>query len=450
MDKNKLFQKQLLQSKIDENVKSLSTLQNLYDDLKIQSKENISLLMIALKNTALTTISKLLEEKEHLEQTKKKIKQTINNFTLDISTLEKDLLQLPDKTKEKLNHEITIYNDEIERIDNEKSEVETIQIESINKAMLDKVELEKEIELLKNNVYTQANIISTIQINCHSSRKDIIENLKQKKQMKLELKQNSENCITTVTHITDKINELNTTIENLIDFKKLLVDAEYEYEYETITMKLHEYYSLFNIDSNLSLNEKINQIDLFIDNHKNQIILFTKKLNRTEELNKLQLNNNTIIYNNTHKNKVMTYKDCFKMEKEKKKEIETILEYKLYYKNNYEILVIDKINNNCKLKIEHLELDKKKANDRLNIVKIRMNREFEANKKMLKNQIEQVKLNINKLGEDMSNISNNSKILLTTIEKEKKINEEMFLLETKIKTHQDSIIQFETDLLTLE
>ena len=45
MDKNKLFQKQLLQSKIDENVKSLSTLQNLYDDLKIQSKENISLLI---------------------------------------------------------------------------------------------------------------------------------------------------------------------------------------------------------------------------------------------------------------------------------------------------------------------------------------------------------------------------------------------------------------------
>ena len=45
-----------------------------------------------------------------------------------------------------------LFNDEIERIDNEKSEVETNQIESINKAILDKVELEKEIELLKNEI----------------------------------------------------------------------------------------------------------------------------------------------------------------------------------------------------------------------------------------------------------------------------------------------------------
>ena len=40
MDKKQLFQKQLLQSKIDQNLKELSILQISYNELKLQSEFN--------------------------------------------------------------------------------------------------------------------------------------------------------------------------------------------------------------------------------------------------------------------------------------------------------------------------------------------------------------------------------------------------------------------------
>ena len=137
MDKKQLFQKQLLQSKIDENTKILSKLQNSYDELKLNSEININNTNISIITKQLQ-INNLLEEKVSLDNNKKLIKLNINNLTLNISKLEEDLKTLPSKTKVKLQQEQSIYNDEIERIENNKIEEINTNIENINNAIINK------------------------------------------------------------------------------------------------------------------------------------------------------------------------------------------------------------------------------------------------------------------------------------------------------------------------
>ena len=449
MDKKQLFQKQLLQSKIDENTKILSKLQNSYDELKLNSEININNTNISIITKQLQ-INNLLEEKVSLDNNKKLIKLNINNLTLNISTLEEDLKTLPSKTKVKLQQEQSIYNDEIERIENNKIEEINTNIENINNAIINKDILLKEIELLKTNIEIQNNVISTIQNTCHSSRKDILESLQHKKQMKINLNTNINNCDITKNTIIDKINNLQTTILYLIEFKKLLVDADYEIEQnETNQINLNKFYTLFNIDNTISLNDKLILIDILIDNNKNQVSLFTNKLNKTEIINNIIIQNDTNNYTKTNTNKIITYKNNFKIEKTKLQELETLLEAKLNLYNNYEILIIDKINNELKDKLDILELDKQKAIDRLKIIIIRMNKEFESNKKLIKNKILQNNMDIQQLDLEMSNTTNNIKLLNISIEKHNQLNDEIIILENKIKKCKEIIVQSEADLLTL-
>ena len=449
MDKKQLFQKQLLQSKIDENTKILSKLQNSYDELKLNSEININNTNIPIITKQLQ-INNLLEEKVSLDNNKKLIKLNINNLTLNISTLEEDLKTLPSKTKVKLQQEQSIYNDEIERIENNKIEEINTNIENINNAIINKDILLKEIELLKTNIEIQNNVISTIQNTCHSSRKDILESLQHKKQMKINLNTNINNCDITKNTIIDKINNLQTTILYLIEFKKLLVDADYEIEQnETNQINLNKFYTLFNIDNTISLNDKLILIDILIDNNKNQVSLFTNKLNKTEIINNIIIQNDTNNYTKTNTNKIITYKNNFKIEKTKLQELETLLEAKLNLYNNYEILIIDKINNELKDKLDILELDKQKASDRLKIIIIRMNKEFESNKKLIKNKILQNNMDIQQLDLEMSNTTNNIKLLNISIEKHNQLNDEIIILENKIKKCKEIIVQSEADLLTL-
>ena len=449
MDKKQLFQKQLLQSKIDENTKILSKLQNSYDELKLNSEININNTNIPIITKQLQ-INNLLEEKVSLDNNKKLIKLNINNLTLNISKLEEDLKTLPSKTKVKLQQEQSIYNDEIERIENNKIEEINTNIENINNAIINKDILLKEIELLKTNIEIQNNVISTIQNTCHSSRKDILESLQHKKQMKINLNTNINNCDITKNTIIDKINNLQTTILYLIEFKKLLVDADYEIEQnETNQINLNKFYTLFNIDNTISLNDKLILIDILIDNNKNQVSLFTNKLNKTKLINNIIIQNDTNNYTKTNTNKIITYKNNFKMEKTKLQELETLIEAKLNLYNNYEILIIDKINNELKDKLDILELDKQKASDRLKIIIIRMNKEFESNKKLIKNKILQNNMDIQKLDLEMSDTSNNIKLLTISIEKHNQLNDEIIILENKIKKCKEIIVQSEADLLTL-
>lgn len=454
MDKKKQLQKQILTSKIQDNTNILLTLEKTYNDLLNTSNSNITVTNSNSKNIENLTI--LQKDKSTLEIKKKTIKQNINNLITTLSQQEQNLRTHPLINKEIYNNELTIYNDEHNRIDSDKLETINNNIENINKANLDKEQLLKDIELLKVNINLQSNIIINIQKECNISRHNILENLKDKKKEKQIINNNIENANTSVNIFTQKINNVNINIDNLIEFKTLLVNYEYnnsndndndndKIDDDTIN-KLTNYYSLYNIDSTILLNDKLIIIDDIIANNKNQIILFNKKLNRTKVLNNLNIKDNYNNYNNKNTCKVLTYKDKFKIEKEKKTQIENILNLKLYKYNNYQTLVIDKLNSDYKNKIDSLELDKINADKRLNVVRKRMNIDYSNKKKLLKNNIEKTKIEIENNNIQMQSINTNLKNITTIIEDTTILNNELYILENKIKKYKEIIAITEKDL----
>ena len=442
MDKKKLFQKQLLQSQINDNSIILSKLQLTYDTLRKQTNNNTSNVTIS--------INLLLDQIKNLENTKKINKNKINDTQTYISKLEEELKYHPDTIKDKIDYEDNIYNDEIERINNDKIEIENNNIQTIINTNIDKDNLIKEIDLVKNNIQEQTCIINNMQILCHSSRKNVLDSLKEKKQLKIIVNNSINNLNITSNLFIQNINNLELDIVNLLEFKKLLVDDEYDESNSNSNTQLTEYYSQYNIDTNLSLNDKLNLLDNLIINNNQTIILQQKHKQISENINKLEINESLNIYNTTNNNKVLTYKDKFKIEKEKKKYLETILEDKLNLYNNYETLVIDKINNTYKKQVKELEIDTINALDRLNITKIRINLENENNRTNLKEKLDSNYLELQKAHLDILNATNEIKLLNTQIEKVNSINSELSILEDKMKKHKDIIIQSEKDLLSFK
>ena len=112
-------------------------------------------------------------------------------------------------------------------------------------------------------------------------------------------------------------------------------------------------------------------------------------------------------------------------------------------------LVINKINSIYETQIRELEKDIINASDRLSITKIRINLENENNKTNLKTQLDSNYLLLENLHLDISNATNEIKLLNIQIEKANSINNELSILENKMKKHKDIIIQSEKDLLSL-
>ena len=456
MDKKKQFQKQLLISKIKENTVIVSTLEKLYNDLINNSISNSNITIMnttinnTINNTSIDKLNTLQNYKFNLENTKQSVKQNINNLTLTISQLEHNLKVLPLNTKDTLEKEISIYNDEHQRIESERLETINSNLETINNACLDKEQLLKDIELLKVNINLQSNVITNTQKESHSSRKNILESLKEKKQLKIKLNNTIENATINENLCTQQITDLNNSIENLIKFKKLLVNDEYNTDTDTDiiikTTELEDYYKLYNIDNTMLLNDKLNTIDNIISSSKIKILLLNKKLSKNEYMNNCTIKDTANNYNKTNSSKVLTYKDQFKIEKEKKTILEMSLDEKINKYNNYQTVVIDQINNDFKSKIECLNLDKLNADKRLMIIKVRMNREFENKKKELKNTIEKTKQELSKQHEIIHDISNNIKNTMTSIENTTVLNDELYILENKIKKHKEIISITEKDL----
>jgi len=454
MDKKKLYQKELLKAKIQENNNAISKLQIEYDELNSISKNHINVISsTTTSSTTSTTTSTtntlkiLIEKKLYLENKLKNLKKIINELSYNISKLEDEYANSTYNIKDKLIHEETIYNDELERIENDKIEAGINNIQNINDATLNKEDLLKEINLIKSNLQMQNDIILNLQIKYHSSRKNILNNLKEKKQQKINLNNNINDLNVSKNSFIEKLNNLNTDIENLIDFKRILIDAEYNIEYNV--QQLNDYYEKYSINTTISLNDKISLIENIINNCKNQIILLQKQQNRTDISQTATIKENINKYHKNTNNKVITYKETFTIEKLKTTKIETVLEDKLNLYNNYESIIIDKIKNDYKDNIKELELDTKKALERLEITKKRINLDFNNYKIILKNKIETSKVELQNLYAEITTTNNDNNLLTITIEKETKIDTEMTILENKIKKHKDIIIQSEKDLLSL-
>ena len=465
MDKKKLFQIQTVQSKLYNYKQTLETL--------LGSRKQLTEHKTVI-NPNYDKIDKLNNDKKDLENILKDLKKDISNSKDKISQLSYSLKELPSLRDIKHKNEEDILSQELERIILQKNEyIENNKI-SIENAHLDKFKLIDDINLIQNDILYQKNIISNIQLNSHSSRKDILSQLHQKTKNKEDINLQQNQINEHYEFINIQINELYKTINDLEIFKTMIVNEIYNNnninnninnettidntEY-TITDTntnnkvnddtLNNNYIEFKINKELSLNDKIDIINTQINTCNKRIDNFNLKLNKTKISNNARLV--TIINNNNNNNriKVLAYKDNFKIEKEKLKELQLNLDTLIYKYDSFKNNII----NNIKLKLfnanNELNFDITRANERFVIMKYRNNLDFEMenncitdNIYILNMKIEEMCKLFNITNEKLQNIKNN-------IENENKIGIDIAKLDEEITKYKAMISQNETNIILL-
>ena len=453
MDKKKQFQIQTVQSKLDNYKQTLKTL--------LESKNKLSE-NLALTNPNYDKLDKLNNDKILIENTLKELKTNISNTMNNITKLTYSLKDLPSIIDTKQNNEEDILKQEIDRIKIQKSENVIKYDKSILKAHLDKLKLIDDINIIQNAILEQNNIILQIQSNAHSSRKDTLSLLHQKKQTKLNIKLQQEQVITQDIFFTNQILELQNTVKDLEKFKIILVDNLYNNSNSDSNSDkkiLDNYYSIFDIDINkyididnnkkLNVNDIIKIIDIKITTYQNRIQNISIKLNKKKTLNDARLNNIIDNYNKTNRVKIIAYKDNFKIEKEKKNQLQLVLDTLTYQYDNFENQIIANIKLDLTNANNELEFDITRANERFVIMKYRTNIEFEMESNRITDEINILNMKIKDMSKSFNNINEELKNLKTTIENENVIGSDIAKLDEEIKKYKAMIIQNETNIILL-
>lgn len=441
MDKKKQFQLQTSQGKL---IKYKETLQTLQDTrLKLDNTTNKS-------NLDRSIIIELQQKQINLEKKQQLFKKDINLNVNKISNANKDLLLL-DKLKDNNNiEEDNIFNDEISRIEEYIIEIKDKHNKSIESAYLDKLELSNNIELIKNELDLQNKIISEIQITSHSSRKQTLEELHIKKQDKLITQQHITNFKEYDIDIGNQIQALEKQNNDIIDFKKLLIDKEYNIEYDD--KKLSDFYVEFNrytnfsLDTQISINDKIASLDKIYNDNQNKIQYINKKFSKNKQNNTIKLKHILDTYNNINRVKVIGYKDQYKIEKEKRTQLENVLSDMSNKYEKFETSVIITINNDLKNMINVSENDKLRAVERLNIMKERIIVDYENEKNRINDIIIDSKLNLENISKDFNNCNIELDNIKEMIIKEDIIGNELYKIDIEIVKYQDIIKQIESDI----
>jgi len=218
MDKKTYFQQNLLKTKINEITIKLKDKETILNDL-INKKNSICNLHIDL-NTINNNILKL-------ETQKLSYKKTFNHLSSTISNIKTKLKEYPDTVIEKIKKENNILNDEIERIELDRIETVFIHKEELNKVYLDKECVLNNITLYKAEITYHNDYIDNLQLELHKTRKNTIDQLKENKSKKINLNNEVKTYNETINNFKNKINELNQNNNELENFKKLVIDNEY-------------------------------------------------------------------------------------------------------------------------------------------------------------------------------------------------------------------------------
>jgi len=291
-NKKKQIQISNAKSKLDSYKETLINLQ--------KTKESIKQNIIN-SNTDNSKLQELEEDHNNLESILKSLKIILTNNTNQITVLTQDLKNLPGNRNQSLMVEDIILSDELERIEIQRKEAQDLYDSSIIEAKLNKLKLIEDIDLISNSLQEQNSILTDLQIEAHSSRKNTLEQLHQKKVDKINMHKHLNNFKSQETFINNQIDTLKLSINNLNEFKHIIIDFEYasnqvSSDMEPSTMepstmepsttppidinKMNTFYTEFNLDKSLSLNEKINNIEnsdiknilYFLHNNNNNII----------------------------------------------------------------------------------------------------------------------------------------------------------------------------------
>ena len=441
MDKKTQFQIETSQSKLINYKKTLETLQESRKNIINSSTQNFQ---DKSKFDELNLKYSNLEDKHNL------IKKNIINKVNKISITNEEILLLDKIKDDKLNLEDDIYKNELIRIEENIIEIQNTHNNTLETAYIDKIDLCSNIEIIKNEINLQNNIISEIQFNSHSSRKQILKNLHLQKKEKIILQDQISNFKENDNNFTIQIEELENQNTKIIEFKKLIVDSEYNLDYDKL--KLDNYYNdfnKFNLDKQSSINEKLSNLDKLIYNNQKQIDLISKKFNKTKQTNSIILNNILDKYNNVNRDKVIGSKDIIKIEKEKKIQLEIILQDLNNKYNTYESSIINKINNDINTIHNELESDKIRANDRLNIMKMRTIEDHKNEKNRLNNIIIDCKNNLENFQNNFNDITIELNNIKKMIESENIIDSKIYKIDSEIIKYQNIIKQIENDIKIL-
>jgi hypothetical protein len=210
--------------------------------------------------------------------------------------------------------------------------------------------------------------------------------------------------------------------------------------------------NLNNQDNQHNLSNIIIKIDEIVISNTIRIKSILQKSEKSQmktniQIDNIRQNNNINISNN----KVFSYKDTYKIEKNKKTELlNKYNELQILY-NNYELVVINQIENEHNTNLLELDYHKIRATERLNIMKDRLQNNYQQNKSILEDQIKSNHNNLLehnnrfiKLKQQLEEINNN----LLTLNKNKT---ELQKIDTKINEYTQllGIIQNDIDYLEL-
>ena len=435
MDKKIQFQIQTSQGKLIKYKQIISELEDNRKKICITTESSTpnKCFIIELQNKQI-----YLEDKQ--QQLKKHIYLNLN----EISDANKKLSLLDTLKENKLKEENNILQDEIIRIKDNIIDINKIYQQKKELAYNDKLELLNNIEIIKNELILQNNIISEIQINSHCSRKKTLEELHINKQNKIFTNENINNINENDANFNNQIKTLENKINDIIEFKKLIIDSEYNLDYDN--SKLNLYYTEFDLDIQLSINDKISILDNLISDNKNKIQFINKKFNKIKQINNIKLQNILDTYNQVNRVKVIGYKDQFKIEKDKRTQLENILA-DLYDKyNTFDSVVISNLDNEIKDIFNELENDKIRSNERLDIMKIRILEEYKNENDRLNKIITNSKSTLEVLYHDFNDIKTNIVNTKEIINKENIIGIELEKIDNDITKYQSIIKQIESDI----
>ena len=452
MDKKTLFQLQTSQSKL---IKYKETLETLLD-ARTKLEENAT-----QANPDRSKITELRKTQTSLEAKLQQLKKDINTNVNTITNTKKKLLNLDNVRDNKYLEEDNILIEEMNRLEEYIIEVSDTHEQSILSAYLDKDELSNNIELIKNEINIKNEIISGIQLKSHSSRKQILSDLHMKKQEKINNQQQINNIKETENEFTSQIQSLENINIRIQEFKKLLIDSEYNLDYDS--SKLTEYYNEFSLDTDfnmgvsmdvsmsvsVSINDKIAILDKLKNDNQYKINYINKKFNKHKIAGNARVKTILDTYNKVDRVKVITAKDQYKIEKEKKTQLENILSEMSNIYNTFETCVIGNINNDLINTNNEIENDKIRANDRLNIMKQRILEEYENEKERLNNAITNIKSTLENIQIDFNNINQDIDNTKKMIEKEDIIGGELDKIDLEIIKYQNICKQIESDIENL-
>jgi chromosome segregation ATPase len=503
MDKKKQFQLQNLKSKLNNYEKSLNEL--------IKQRNNIVLNATSdttpdttLDTTLNTTLDNFQSKKNDIETQIIQTKTNISSGKYELVNLINKLKLLPEQLQNNISDEINIYNEEQCNLDNTITDTIQIHLQNIENSKTDKNTLGDEICNLENQIKEQHSVISDIQTNAHHSRKNILQELHNKKQQKISLQEQINTIQSNNNIYQNTIDDLNTINTFLIQTKRDLINYFYDVNnaqsyvccnseaLQNIINSIGSFELLksYNITINTgdmldsldspdspdrpdrpdspdrpdrpdNLSERQNYLRNFVNNFDEIVNSNTSRIQSiTHKSDKAKIKTDIHIENirkdqdqcafSRNKTKTLSYKDSYKMEKNKKTELQNRYNDLQNLYNNYESLVINKLQDAHNSSLLELNNHKSRAEDRLNIMKDRLQNNYQQNKSNLEEQIKTITGNllvnsnfVSDLHKQLLEVNAN----LSTLDKNKN---ELQQIEKKIKDITQVIKKLKNDIEYVE